>query len=163
MTLAAKVYATVSASSSSTKGLTQTRSEHPIEFSISVGDCTSVWSDRRIFDATGYDDVDLLNASGLSVVKLVCLKNLSGTSSIALGAGWSGSDFRNFSRDVNAWNFSPMINLGSLTLRGYPIRPNGSFLLACPNSDGFSTTGGGSILRVGGVAGQAYEIYVMGT
>jgi hypothetical protein len=56
-----------------------------------------------------------------------------------------------------------MINLGSLTLRGYPIREGGAMLLCCPNSIGFGTTVGGSILRIGGTAGQQYEIYVMGT
>jgi hypothetical protein len=55
------------------------------------------------------------------------------------------------------------VNLGGLTLRGYPIRPAGSFLLSCPNSDGFATTVGGSILRVGGVPGERYEFYAMGT
>jgi hypothetical protein len=68
-----------------------------------------------------------------------------------------------FRQDATAWNFSPMINLGSLTLRGYPIREGGTLLLSCPNSDGFGTTAGGSILRIGGTAGQSYEIYVMGT
>jgi hypothetical protein len=56
-----------------------------------------------------------------------------------------------------------MINLGALTLRGYPIREGGAILLSCPNSEGFATTGGGSILRIGGTTGQEYEIYVMGT
>jgi hypothetical protein len=55
-----------------------------------------------------------------------------------------------------------MINLGSLTLRGYPIREGGAMLLSCPNSAGFDTTAGGSILRIGGAGGQSYEIYVMG-
>jgi hypothetical protein len=56
-----------------------------------------------------------------------------------------------------------MVNLGNLTLRGYPIRPGGVFLLSCPNSDGFSTTSGGDILRIGGVPGQPFQIYIMGT
>jgi hypothetical protein len=56
-----------------------------------------------------------------------------------------------------------MINLGFLSLRGYPIREGGAMLLSCPNSAGFGTTEGGSILRIGGTNGQSYEIYVMGT
>jgi hypothetical protein len=120
-----------------------------------------VWSDRRTF-VNGLDEVDF-SSIGVSAVKLLCLKNLSTTSQIALSAGWSGSQFSLFRQDVTSWNFSPMINLGALTLRGYPIREGGAFLLSCPNSAGFATTSGGSILRIGGVTGQEYEIYVMGT
>jgi hypothetical protein len=162
MTLAAQVHGNVRATRQTTVGLTREIGTEDIEFSFDAADCSKVWSDRRTFGAVGYDDVDLLG-SGLSVVKLVCLKNLSATSSIAIGAGWTGSQFANFRRDVDAWNFSPMINLGSLTLRGYPIREGGAFLLSCPNTAGFATTGGGSIVRIGGVPGQSYEIYVMGT
>ena len=55
-----------------------------------------------------------------------------------------------------------MVNLGNLTLRGYPIRPLGSFMLSCPNSTGFATSTGGETLRIGGPANTQYEIYVMG-
>lgn len=161
MTLSAQVQGTVRADRQATSGLTREITNEQIEFSFNTLDCTKVWSDRRTFTAAGFDDVDLLG-NGLSTVKLVCVKNLSSTSSIGLTAGWTGSQFANFRRDVDSWNFSPMINLGSLTLRGYPIREGGAFLLSCPNSAGFATTGGGSILRVGGVSGQSYEIYVMG-
>lgn len=163
MSLSASVQASITAIRTDVRGKTTSVSEHPLSFAFDVGDCTKVWSDRRTFGASGYDDVDLIADSGLATVKLVCFKNMSTSSSIALTAGWSGSDFRNFSRDVNAWNFSPMINLGSLTLRGYPIREGGAFLLSCPNSIGFATSGGGSVLRVGGIAGESYELYVMGT
>jgi hypothetical protein len=108
------------------------------------------------------DEVDFATI-GLGTVKLLCLKNLSTTNQIAMTAGWTGSQFSLFRQDVTSWNFSPMINLGALTLRGYPIREGGAILLSCPNSEGFATTGGGSILRIGGTTGQGYEIYVMGT
>jgi hypothetical protein len=161
MSLQAQVQAKIVARSTSTGGLTTSIVDHPLTFFFDVGDCTKVWSDRRSFVA-GYDEVDFATI-GLSAVKLVCLKNLSKTSQIALSAGWTGSQFSVFRQDVTSWNFSPMINLGSLTLRGYPIREGGAFLLSCPNSSGFATTVGGSILRVGGATGQEYEIYVMGT
>lgn len=161
MSLTAQVRATVLARSLEQSGLTQAVSEHPLSFMFNVGDCTKVWSDRRTFSA-GFDEVDFA-AAGLSVVKLLCLKNLSTTNQIALSAGWTGSQFSVFRQDVTSWNFSPMINLGSLTLRGYPIREGGAFLLCCPNSIGFGTTVGGSILRIGGTVGQDYEIYAMGT
>lgn len=161
MSLTAQVQATVMARSLEQSGLTQAVTEHPLSFIFNVGDCTKVWSDRRTF-ASGFDEVDFA-AVGLSVVKLLCLKNLSTTNQIALSAGWTGSQFSVFRQDVTSWNFSPMINLGSLTLRGYPIREGGAFLLSCPNSIGFGATVGGSILRVGGTAGQDYEIYAMGT
>jgi hypothetical protein len=161
MSLSAQVQATVTARRLSQSGLTQAITEHPLSFFFDVGDCTTVWSDRRTF-SSGFDEIDFA-ATGLSVVKLLCLKNLSQTNQIALSAGWTGSQFSVFRQDVTSWNFSPMINLGSLTLRGYPIREGGAFLLSCPNSAGFGTTVGGSILRVGGTAGQEYEIYVMGT
>lgn len=161
MTLDAQVQATVTARRLSQSGLTTSITEHPLSFVFDVGDCTTVWSDRRTFSG-GFDEVDFA-ATGLSVVKLLCVKNLSATSQIALSAGWTGSQFSVFRQDVTSWNFSPMINLGSLTLRGYPIREGGAFLLSCPNSAGFGTTEGGSILRVGGTSGQSYEIYVMGT
>jgi hypothetical protein len=161
MTLSATVQANVSARISATRGLTQHITDHPIEFAFEVGDCTKVWSDRRRFAETGYDDVDFA-AVGVGSVKLLCIKNLSATTQIALSAGWTGSHFSVFRQDVTAWNFAPMINLGSLTLRGYPIRESGAMLLSCPNSAGFATTVGGSILRIGGTPGQDYEIYVMG-
>ena len=161
MSLAATVTASVSARLRSTRGLTETMGDHPIEFSFDVGDCTKVWSDRRTFGSDGFDEVDFASM-GVDAVKLLCIKNLSKTSQIALSAGWTGSQFSVFRQDLTSWNFSPMINLGSLTLRGYPIREGGAMLLSCPNSAGFATTSGGSILRIGGVSGQQYEIYVMG-
>jgi hypothetical protein len=160
VTLEAQVTATVSARSTSTSGLTSSVSDHPLSFFFDVGDCTKVWSDRRSFES-GYDEVDFA-AVGIGTVKLLCIKNLSATNQIALSAGWTGSQFSVFRQDVTSWNFSPMVNLGSLTLRGYPIRERGAFLICCPNSVGFGATAGGSILRIGGTAGQDYEIYVMG-
>ena len=162
MSLAATVVASVSARLRNTRGLTETMSDHPIEFSFDVGDCTKVWSDRRTFGGSGFDEVDF-SSMDVGTVKLLCIKNLSKTSQIALSAGWTGSQFSVFRQDVTSWNFSPMINLGSLTLRGYPIREGGAMLLSCPNSSGFATTSGGSILRIGGTSGQEYEIYVMGS
>lgn len=161
MSLQAQVQAKVMARSLTTSGLTSAIAEHPLSFVFDVGDCTKVWSDRRTF-ASGMDEVDF-SAIGIGTVKLLCLKNLSTTNQIALAAGWTGSQFSVFRQDVTAWNFAPMINLGALTLRGYPIREGGAFMLSCPNSAGFATTSGGSILRVGGTTGQEYEIYVMGT
>jgi hypothetical protein len=161
MSLTASVLATVSARLQSRQGLATAFTEQPIEFSFDVGDCDKVWSDRRTFASVGYDDVDFATV-GIGTVKLLCVKNLSKTSQIALSAGWTGSQFSVFRQDVTSWNFSPMINLGSLTLRGYPIREGGAMLLSCPNSAGFATTSGGSILRIGGTSGQNYEIYVMG-
>ena len=161
MSLQATVQAQVRSRSQFANGLTTAITDHPLTFFFDVGDCTKVWSDRRTF-VNGLDEVDF-SSIGVSAVKLLCLKNLSTTSQIALSAGWSGSQFSLFRQDVTSWNFSPMINLGALTLRGYPIREGGAFLLSCPNSAGFATTSGGSILRIGGVTGQEYEIYVMGT
>lgn len=161
MSLTAQVRASVLARRLGTSGLTQSVEEHPVEFVVDVGDCTKVWSDRRTFAASGFDEVDF-DAVGIGTVKLLCIKNLSTTNQIALSAGWTGSQFSVFRQDLSSWNFSPMINLGSLTLRGYPIREGGAMLLSCPNSSGFGTTVGGSILRIGGTSGQQYEIYVMG-
>lgn len=162
MSVAAQVRASVNARRFATSGLTQSIEDHPVEFAVDVGDCTKVWSDRRTFAAAGFDEVDF-SAIGIGTVKLLCIKNLSKSHQIALSAGWTGSQFSVFRQDVTSWNFSPMINLGSLTLRGYPIREGGAMLLSCPNSDGFGATVGGSILRIGGTSGQQYEIYVMGT
>ena len=161
MSLQAQVQAKVQARSQFANGLTTEIADHPLTFFFDVGDCTKVWSDRRTFES-GFDEVDF-SAIGIGTVKLLCLKNLSTTNQIALSAGWTGSQFSVFRQDASAWNFSPMINLGALTIRGYPIREGGTLLLSCPNSDGFGTTAGGSILRIGGTAGQSYEIYVMGT
>jgi len=161
MSLKAQVQAQVQARISETSGLTSGVTNHPLSFFFDVGDCTKVWSDRRTF-SSGFDEVDF-STIGIGVVKLLCIKNLSATNQIAMSAGWTGSQFSVFRQDVTSWNFSPMVNLGSLTLRGYPIREGGAFMLSCPNSDGFATTSGGSILRIGGTAGQTYEIYVMGT
>lgn len=162
MSVSAQVQAVVSAHVSSESGLTRSVSDHTVQFSVDVGDCTTVWSDRRQFGQGGYDEIDF-STIGLSVVKLLYIRNLSSTNQIALSAGWTGSQFSVFRQDVTSWNFSPMINLGSLTLRGYPIRESGTLLLSCPNSSGFGTTAGGSILRIGGTSGQSYEVYVMGT
>lgn len=161
MSVQATVQAVVHAHSVASSGLTQEMMNNIVSFAFDVGDCTKVWSDRRTF-ANGMDEVDFA-AVGLGTVKLLCLKNLSTTNQIAMSAGWTGSQFSLFRQDVTSWNFSPMINLGALTLRGYPIREGGAILLSCPNSEGFATTGGGSILRIGGTTGQEYEIYVMGT
>lgn len=161
MSVQATVQAVVRAQSVATSGLASEFVNNIVSFAFDVGDCTKVWSDRRTF-ASGMDEVDFA-AVGLGTVKLLCLKNLSTTNQIAMSAGWTGSQFSLFRQDVTSWNFSPMINLGALTLRGYPIREGGAILLSCPNSEGFATTGGGSILRIGGTTGQEYEIYVMGT
>jgi hypothetical protein len=161
MSVQATVQAVVHAQSVASSGLAQEMMNNIVSFAFDVGDCTKVWSDRRTF-ANGMDEVDFA-AVGLGTVKLLCLKNLSTTNQIAMSAGWTGSQFSLFRQDVTSWNFSPMINLGALTLRGYPIREGGAILLSCPNSEGFATTGGGSILRIGGTTGQGYEIYVMGT
>lgn len=162
MSVQAQVQAAVSATRVTQHGLTSASENHTVQFTVDVGDCTEVWSDERTFGAAGFDDVDFATL-GIDTVKLLYVRNLSESHQIALSAGWTGSQFSVFRQDVTAWNFSPMINLGSLTLRGYPIREGGTLLLSCPNSDGFGTTAGGSILRIGGTAGQAYEIYVMGT
>jgi len=161
MSVQATVQAVVRAQSVASSGLAREMMDNIVSFAFDVGDCTKVWSDRRTF-ASGMDEVDFA-AVGLGTVKLLCLKNLSTTNQIAMSAGWTGSQFSLFRQDVTSWNFSPMINLGALTLRGYPIREGGAILLSCPNSEGFATTGGGSILRIGGTTGQEYEIYVMGT
>lgn len=162
MSVTAQVRGSVEAYATETYGLASSVEAHPFSFFFDVGDCTEVWSDRRAIGADGYDEVDFATLD-IDVVKLFAVKNLSTTSAIALGAGLSAGQFRIFRQDTTAWNFSPMINLGSLTLRGYPIREGGSFLLSCPNSLGFGTTVGGSILRIGGTAGEQYEIYAMGT
>lgn len=161
MTVSATVSVGIDAMKTSRHGLTTSVVGHPLSFVLDASDCAEVWSDRRTIGATGADDVDLAS-TGFSVVKVVCVRNLSATSTIGLTAGWNGAEFRNFLVDTSAWNFAPMVNLGSLTLRGYPIKPSGAFLVSCPNSTGFATTVGGSILRVGGPGGSMYEIYVMG-
>ena len=161
MSVQATVQAVVHAQSVASSGLAHEMMNNIVSFAFDVGDCTKVWSDRRTF-ASGMDEVDFATI-GLGTVKLLCLKNLSTTNQIAMSAGWTGSQFSLFRQDATSWNFSPMINLGALTLRGYPIREGGAILLSCPNSEGFATTGGGSILRIGGTTGQEYEIYVMGT
>lgn len=160
MSLNATIAVDVNAAKAVTSGLTSAIDQHPLRFSVDVGDCTKVWSDRRTVGAFGYDDVDF-STIGISTVKLLCVKNLA-TSDIGLSAGWGGSDFRNFIVDALAWNFSPMVNLGSLSLRGLPIRAGGVYMVSCPNSSGFSTLSGGSLLRIGGQSGASYEIYVLG-
>lgn len=163
MSLDAVVNVEIEATKTAQSGLTTAVSRHPVRFTVDVGDCTKVWSATMTFTGLGYVDTFLAYTAGMTTVRLVYVKNLSTTSSIALAAGWNGTDFRNFIPDYQAWNFSPMVNLGSLTLRGYPIRPGGVFLLSCPNSEGFSTASGGDLFRVGGVAGQSFELYVMGS
>jgi len=159
--MTAQVRANVQSSLLATSGLTTEVVDKTIDISVNVGDCTVVWRDERTFGAGGFDEVNFATI-GVATVKLLCIKNLSKTNQIALSAGWTGSQFSVFRQDTTSWNFSPMINLGFLTLRGYPIREGGSMLLSCPNSSGFGTTVGGSILRIGGTAGQKYEIFVMG-
>ena len=161
MTLNAQISASVDALSEGVHGLTRSITCNSVSFDFNSGDCDKVWSDVNTFPAGGYVDIDM-SAIGIGTVKLICLKNRSTSSSIGMTAGLSGSQFSNFLVDTQAWNFMPMINLGSLTLRGYPIRQGGAMLLACPDSTGFATTVGGSIMRLGGVAGEAYEIYIMG-
>lgn len=161
MTVQAQINAGVSARVVTQSGLSMAVEDHTIQFTVDAGDCTEVWSDERTFDASGYDEIDF-SQIGVAAVKLLFIRNLSTTNQIALSAGWTGSQFSIFRQDTTSWNFSPMINLGALTLRGYPIREAGSLLLSCPNSSGFGTTAGGSILRIGGTAGQSYEICVMG-
>lgn len=160
MTLTAQVSLDIRATKTAQAGLTSAIDQHPLRIAVDVGDCSKVWSDRRNVGAFGFDDIDFATL-GVSSVKLLCVKNLSG-SDMALSAGFNGTDFRSFVVDTLAWNFSPMINLGSLTLRGMPIRAGGSYLLSCPNSSGFATTSGGSRLRIGGPSGASYEIFVMG-
>lgn len=160
MTLTATVTVDVSATKAVTSGLTSAIDQHPLRFAVEAGDCAKVWSDRRTVGAFGHDDINF-STIGISAVKLLFVKNLA-TTDIALSAGWGGSDFRNFIVDTLSWNFSPMVNLGSLSLRGLPIRSGGAYLLSCPNSSGFSTLSGGSLLRIGGQSGSSYEIYVLG-
>ena len=162
MSLTATVVAKADASLSQTSGLTRSVSAHSFDFSVSVGDCTKVFSDRRTFPAIGYDEFNFA-AIGVAVVKLIFIKNLSASNQMALSAGWTGSQFSVFPASDVAWNFSPIINLGAITLRGYPIRERGCFMMSSPNTAGFATTSGGSVLRIGGTSGQEYEIYVMGT
>jgi hypothetical protein len=161
MTVQAQVQAGVSARRLTQSGLTSAIEDHTVQFTVDVGDCTEVWSDERTFQA-GRDDLDLL-ALGFSVVKLLYVRNLSDVHHIALSAALFSGQFSIFLNDTLAWNFTPMINLGGLTLRGYPIRERGTFLMSCPNSDGFATTAGGSLLRVGGTSGQRYQIQILGT
>ena len=160
MTLTATIDVDVSATKAATSGLTSAIDQHPLRFSVEAGDCAKVWSDRRTVGAFGHDDINFATI-GISTVKVLFIKNLASTD-IGLSAGWGGSDFRNFIVDALAWNFSPMVNLGSLSLRGLPIRAGGAYLLSCPNSSGFSTLSGGSLFRIGGQSGASYEIYVLG-
>lgn len=162
MTLTATIQASIDATSTAQSGLTTAVENHPLSFNVAVGDCSVVFSDRRVCSGAGVNDINLFSVAGVAVVKFLMIRNLSTTATIALSAGWNGTDFRNFITDTLSWNFSPMVNLGGLTLRGYPIRPLGSFMLSCPNSTGFSTGTGGETLRIGGPANAQYEIYVMG-
>lgn len=162
MTVAARVQASVEAYKTTVSGLTRSVERHPISIGVDVGDCTNVWSDRRIFNIGGVDDINLAGEFP-NAIKLLMVKNLSQTQSIALTAGPSAGQFRLFLQDTDSWNFSPMINTGSLTLRGYPILPGGTFLISCPNTTGFPTTVGGATLRIGGTHLEQYEIYALGT
>lgn len=161
MTLAATVQASIDATKTTQQGLTTAVNVERASFTIQAGDCSKTYSASPVFSGLGFHDILLANV-GFASVKLLYIKNNSNAHSIAMTAGWNGTDFRNFVIDYQSWNFAPMVNLGSLTLRGYPIRPKGVFLLSCPNSDGFSTASGGDILRIGGVSGQSFEIYIMG-
>lgn len=165
MTLAAEVIVDIDATKTAKSGLSSSIDSNAMRISVNVGDCTKVWSDRRTIGATSYDDINLTTLAQINVVKLLCVQNLSRSSTIALSAGYNVAtgDFRLFPTDATSWNFAPIVNLGSATLRGLPIRPRGSYLLSCPNSDGFSTLTGGSVLRIGGPSGAGYEIYVLGT
>ena len=161
MSVQAQVQAGISARRLTQSGLATATEDHTVQFMVDVGDCTEVWSDERTF-VNGRDDIDLF-AAGFSVVKLLYVRNLSDVHHIALSAAFFVGQFSIFLNDATAWNFSPMINLGGLTLRGYPIRERGTFLMSCPNSSGFATTAGGSTLRVGGTTGQRYQIQILGT
>lgn len=144
------------------QGLTNTFTEHPLFFSAPVSGCTKAWSDRRTIGATGSDDVNMA-ATGLSFVRLLAVTNLSTEHTMAIGAGWNGVEFRNFLIDSQAWNFAPLVNLGSATFRGYPVGPSGIFVTTSTTTAGLSTSVGGSILRIGGRSGHQYEIYALGT
>jgi hypothetical protein len=163
MSVEAVVNVEIAATKTTQSGLATAVAQYPVRLTVEAGDCTKVWSTTATFPGTGHVDTFLAANAGMTAVKLVYVKNLSTTSSIALTAGWNGTDFRNFIPDIQSWNFSPMVNLGNLTLRGYPIRPRGAFLLSCPNSEGFSTASGGDLFRVGGVVGQSFELYLMGS
>ncbi len=160
MSVTAQVQAGISARRLTQSGLATATEDHTVQFMVDVGDCTEVWSDEREF-VNGRDDIDLA-AVGFSVIKLLYIRNLSATRQIAISAGQSIGQFTVFPNDTLAWNFAPMINLGGLTLRGYPIRERGTFLMSCPNTFGFNATVGGSILRVGGTNGQRYQIQILG-
>jgi len=161
MTLTASSRASVDYFRAESAGISTAVYSKRIEFSAEIDDCTAVYAEKRTFGPSGFDEIDF--AGRLAVVKLLLIKNLSATASIGLSAGWTGTQFSIFRQDITAWNFSPMVNLGSLTLRGFPVRPRGSWFLSCPDSDGFATTAGGSILRIGGTQGQMYEFLAMGT
>jgi hypothetical protein len=136
MTLTAQIRASVDARRTTQSGLATGVEVKPISIGVDAGDCDFVYAERRTFGEIGYDEINF-STGGLSVVKLLFVKNLSETSAIGLSAGWNGTQFSIFRQDVTSWNFSPMVNLGSLTLRGFPIRPSGdrsSGLAAClPN------------------------------
>jgi hypothetical protein len=161
MTVQAQVQAGISARRLTQSGLATATEDHTVQFMVDVGDCTQVWSDERTF-VSGRDDINLLSI-GFSTVKLLYIRNLSSVHHIALSAALFAGQFSIFLNDAAAWNFAPMINLGGLTLRGYPIRERGTFLMSCPNSSGFATTAGGSLLRVGGTSGQQYQVQILGT
>ena len=161
MTVAARVQASVDAFRTTKSGLATSVERHPISFAVDAGDCTRVWSDRRTFPSNGADDINLANYVQNSV-KLLFVRNLSTTSTMGLTAAPSAGQFRLFLADAASWNFSPMLNAGSLSLRGYPILPGGVFMVSCPNTSGLSIAVGGATLRLGGTAGQSYEIYVLG-
>lgn len=160
MTLAAQVSVDIRATKTAQSGLASVIDQHQMSLSANVADCTEVWSERRTIGALGYEDVDISEA-GVSGVKLLCVKNIS-ANNIALSAGWSGNEFRTFLPEGSAWDFSPIINLGGGSLRGLPIRPGGVYLLSCPNSIGFPVVSGGGLLRIGGINGAEFEIYILG-
>lgn len=159
MTLAATVGLTIESSDYGGSGLSTSVQSRSLASFVGVTDCTKARREERTIGTSGADDISL---SAFSAVKVLCVRNLSSTAVIGLTAGWSGTEFRNFLPDAVQWNFAPVINLGNLTIRGYPIRPLGVFLVSCPNSAGLLSTIGGSTLRVGGQNGTKYELYVMG-
>ena len=77
MTLTATIQASIDATSTAQSGLTTAVENHPLAFNVSVGDCSVVWSDRRICSATGVNDVLLASEAGVSVVKFLLIRNLS--------------------------------------------------------------------------------------
>jgi hypothetical protein len=159
VTLTATVGLTIESNDYSGSGLSSSVQSRSLSSFVGVNDCTKVRREERTIWLSGADDINL---SEFSAVKVLCVRNLSSTAVIGMAGGWNGTEFRDFLPDAVQWNFAPVINLGNLTIRGYPIRPMGVFLVSCPNSPGLLSTIGGSTLRIGGPSGTKYELYVMG-